>query len=66
MYDHEGRECQFHLLKIADVVGYRRPFGLRGGGSCGVRLEKRGQLRDAGVLTDDEFASKKADLLARV
>ena len=29
-------------------------------------LEKLGQLRDAGVLTDDEFASKKADLLDRL
>ncbi len=29
-------------------------------------LEKLGQLRDAGVLTDDEFASKKSDLLNRL
>jgi hypothetical protein len=29
-------------------------------------LEKLGQLRDAGVLTAEEFASKKAELLARL
>ncbi len=29
-------------------------------------LEKLGQLRDSGVLTPDEFAAKKADLLARL
>jgi hypothetical protein len=29
-------------------------------------LEKLGQLRDAGVLTPEEFASKKADLLNRL
>jgi hypothetical protein len=29
-------------------------------------LEKLGQLRDSGVLTADEFAAKKADLLARL
>jgi len=29
-------------------------------------LEKIGQLRDAGVLTPDEFAAKKAELLARL
>lgn len=29
-------------------------------------LEKLGQLRDQGVLTDDEFQSKKQELLARL
>lgn len=29
-------------------------------------LEKLGQLRDAGVLTDDEFTAKKTDLLSRL
>lgn len=29
-------------------------------------LEKLGQLRDAGILTDDEFSSKKAELLNRL
>lgn len=29
------------------------------------QLKKLGELRDAGLLTDDEFASKKAELLAR-
>jgi hypothetical protein len=29
-------------------------------------LEKLGQLRDSGILTADEFASKKAELLARL
>ncbi|MFF3066558.1 SHOCT domain-containing protein [Oerskovia sp. NPDC057915] len=30
------------------------------------QLTKLGQLRDAGILTDDEFAQKKADILARM
>lgn len=30
------------------------------------QLRKLGELRDAGVLTDDEFAAKKAELLARL
>ena len=29
-------------------------------------LEKLGQLRDAGVLTPEEFAAKKTDLLSRL
>lgn len=29
-------------------------------------LEKLGQLRDAGVLTDEEFEKKKAELLSRI
>lgn len=31
-----------------------------------VQLEKLGQLRDDGVLTAEEFESKKADLLSRL
>ncbi len=30
------------------------------------QLRKLGELRDAGVLTPEEFDSKKADLLARM
>lgn len=30
------------------------------------QLKKLGELRDVGVLTDDEFAAKKAELLARL
>ncbi len=29
-------------------------------------LERLGKLRDAGILTDDEFAKKKAEILARI
>lgn len=29
-------------------------------------LSKLGSLRDQGILTDDEFATKKAELLARL
>lgn len=35
-------------------------------GDLVVLLEKLGQLRDAGVLTNDEFNAKKADLLNRL
>jgi Short C-terminal domain len=30
------------------------------------QIRKFGQLRDQGLLTDEEFATKKADLLARL
>jgi hypothetical protein len=30
------------------------------------QLKKLGELRDAGVLTSEEFEAKKADLLARL
>ncbi len=38
----------------------------QGGHDIVSLLEKLGQLRDSGVLTDDEFASKKAELLGRL
>jgi hypothetical protein len=31
-----------------------------------AQLEKLGQLRDAGVLTDEEFQAKKAEILRRI
>lgn len=37
-----------------------------GSGDVVTLLEKLGQLRDAGVLTPEEFASKKAELLSRL
>nr|WP_246430038.1 SHOCT domain-containing protein [Schaalia hyovaginalis] len=30
------------------------------------QLSKLGHLRDAGILTEEEFATKKADLLSRL
>lgn len=40
----------------------------QGGGSSDVfaALEKLGSLRDMGILTEDEFQAKKADLLSRL
>ena len=29
------------------------------------QLRKLGELRDAGILTDEEFAAKKADIVSR-
>jgi uncharacterized membrane protein YeaQ/YmgE (transglycosylase-associated protein family) len=37
-----------------------------GGDSVPDQLRKLGELRDAGVLTDEEFETKKAQLLARM
>jgi hypothetical protein len=31
-----------------------------------AQLKQLGELRDAGVLTDEEFATKKADILSRM
>ncbi len=31
-----------------------------------AELKKLGELHDAGVLTDDEFSAKKADILAKM
>lgn len=43
-------------------------FAAAPGGQSDVieQVRKLGELRDAGVLTDEEFASKKADLLSRL
>jgi hypothetical protein len=30
------------------------------------QIRRLGELRDSGFLTDDEFASKKSDLLAKL
>ena len=30
------------------------------------QLKKLGELRNAGILSEDEFAAKKADLLGRI
>ena len=48
--------------------------GVPAGGSAAVaetpdvadQLAKLGQLRDSGVLTEEEFTNKKAELLARI
>lgn len=37
-----------------------------GGDDAFTKLEKLGKLRDAGVITQEEFAAKKAELLAQV
>jgi uncharacterized membrane protein YeaQ/YmgE (transglycosylase-associated protein family) len=37
-----------------------------GGDSVPDQLRKLGELRDAGILTDEEFETKKAQLLARM
>ena len=36
------------------------------GNSMIDQLKALGELRDAGILTEDEFAAKKADLLSRL
>lgn len=35
-------------------------------GDAMVQLEQLGKLHDSGVLTDEEFASKKAQLLSQI
>ncbi|MBF9034476.1 SHOCT domain-containing protein [Rhodobacterales bacterium HKCCE2091] len=42
------------------------PAAEAGQGDVFAALEKLGSLRDAGILTDDEFATKKAELLSRL
>jgi len=46
--------------------GPSAPAGGQGSHDVVALLEKLGQLRDAGVLTPEEFAAKKAELLARL
>jgi len=40
-----------------------QPAGQAGGGDVGERLKKLGELREQGLLTDDEYDAKKAELL---
>lgn len=46
------------------AAGSAAPAGAATGGDLLDQLAKLGQLRDAGVLTEEEFAAQKAKLLA--
>ncbi len=37
-----------------------------GGSDLATQIQQLAQLRDQGILTDDEFTAKKADLLSRI
>lgn len=38
----------------------------RAAGSAADRLRQLGELRDGGIITNEEFEAKKAELLARL
>lgn len=50
----------------AETTSVRESTDLPAGLEALAMLEKLGQLRDAGILTPEEFEAKKADLLARL
>ena len=68
-----------HLAAVLELVTAAQPataeVGARAAGGAAPAtpppdtvdlLHKLGDLRDAGVLTEDEFAAKKAELLRRI
>lgn len=63
--------CSFILSKINDVrrEGYREPGPSATNGSNDEILgaiERLGQLKEAGILSENEFQTKKAELLKRL
>jgi hypothetical protein len=55
-------------IRLAVAGAHARPAASGGAPEADVvaRLERLGRLRDSGVLTDEEFAAAKAELLARL
>lgn len=52
---------------VADLVGDPRPGARPAGGASAVELIRDlGRLRDEGLISEEEFAAKKADLLRRI
>ena len=60
------RRCSLaHELRDAINEALANPEGSAGPDLAG-QLQKLAALRDQGVLTEDEFAAKKADILGRI
>lgn len=60
-------------VALGQVMAQQLQQGLQGGAAAGVKpadvmatLEKLGELKAKGVLTDEEFAAKKAELLKKL
>lgn len=55
-------------LQLGQVLAQQGPSAPQHGAEMDVfdRLRKLGELRDLGVVSDDEFEAKKADLLSRI
>ncbi len=59
------RDVEQARARQADFDAYvRETAGTAGGGGVAAELEKLSQLKDSGVITEDEFAAQKAKLLA--
>lgn len=57
-------EAQYNLSRPPGSVA--PAVSVPAGPDIMAQLQQLGQLRDAGVLTEEEFASKKAELLSRL
>ncbi len=59
-----------HVLAHLERIRYQPAGGsaaaTASAGSVTDQIKKLGELRDAGLLTDDEFNAKKAELLSRI
>jgi membrane protease subunit (stomatin/prohibitin family) len=60
-------------VALGQVMAQQLQAGLQGGGAGSVKpadvmatLEKLGELKAKGVLTEEEFAAKKAELLKKL
>lgn len=54
------------LAGSASVAPVSEPAPVAAAPDLTVQLQQLAALRDAGVLTEEEFAAKKADILARI
>jgi hypothetical protein len=55
-----------YALRQAGTVRSQRPFAQDGGADVYEALRQLAQLRDSGVITSEEFETKKAELLRRL
>lgn len=64
------RDCEPAAVLEPSAVGAGRSVGSRPGradpGDIAERIRHLGELHEAGLLTDDEFSAKKAELLAEL
>ena len=68
-YEHAGTSVPAPAARLAQAAPEITVDAIEAGSGAEDLFEqitKLAKLRDAGILTDDEFSSKKADILARM
>lgn len=63
---HARKEMPGQGLRHGETSGSATPSGGTPGEDAYTQLRKLGELRDAGVLSDEDFEAKKTELLGRM